>query len=139
MIYFFLSFMGNSPKEIHYEIVENISLGYQNEGIKIFKSYKEYENFYREHTNIISDEIPKLTIDFNKEILIGIFLGQRPTSGYSINITKVLLENKKINIYANEECPKKDQIVLMVITYPSVFIKIPKYDYPIQLKLNKCR
>lgn len=131
--------MGNSPKEIQYEIVENIGIAYQNQGIKIFKSYEEYENFYREHTNIISDELPKLNIDFKKEILIGIFLGQRPTSGYGIYITKVTIENKKIIIYANEVCPKKDQIVLMVITYPSVFIKIPKYDYPVELKLNKCR
>ncbi len=135
----FLLSLGNNPKEIKFEIIKNFQLVYQDEGIKIFKNYNEFEKFYKSQTNLISDSIPKLNVNFENELLIGVFLGQRPTSGYSINVDKVILENKKIWVYASEICPKKDQAVLMVITYPSVFIKIPKYNYPIELKLNKCQ
>jgi len=135
---FFLS-LGNNPKDIPFEIIKNFQLAYQNEGIKVFKNYNEFEKFYKSQTSLISDSIPKLNVNFENELLIGIFLGQRPTSGYSINVDRVVLENKKILVQASEICPKKDQIVLMVITYPSIFIKIPKYDYPIELKLNKCQ
>lgn len=137
---FFLA-LGNNPKEIQFEYIKNLGFFYPEKGVKVFKSYLEFEEFYKSNSNFLLDsiELPKINVDFNKEILIGIFLGQRPTSGYSINLEKVLLENKKIVIYAKEICPKKDQIVLMVITYPSVFIKIPKYDYPIELKLSTCR
>jgi len=134
----FLS-LGNNPKEIQFEIIKNFQLAYQNEGVKVFKNYSEFEKFYKSQTNLISDSVPKLNVNFENELLIGIFLGERPTSGYSINVDKVILENKKILVQASEICPKKDQIVLMVITYPSIFIKIPKYDYPIELKLNKCQ
>jgi hypothetical protein len=135
---FFLS-LGNNPKDIPFEIIKNFQLAYQNEGIKVFKNYNEFEKFYKSQTNLISDSIPKLNVNFENELLIGVFLGQRPTSGYSINVDRVVLESKKILVQASEICPKKDQIVLMVITYPSIFIKIPKYDYPIELKLNKCQ
>ncbi|MEO0143728.1 MAG: protease complex subunit PrcB family protein [candidate division WOR-3 bacterium] len=135
---FFLT-LGSNPKEIQFEHIKNFGIVYPEKGIKIFKSYSEFENFFKSNTNIITDSIPKIDVNFNKEILIGVFLGQRPTSGYSISVEKVLLENKKIVVYANEICPKKDQMVLMVITYPSVFIKIPKYEYPVELKLSPCK
>ncbi len=135
----FLLSLANNPKEIKFEIIKNFGLAYQNEGIRIFKNYGEFEKFYKSQTNLVSDSVPKLNVNFENELLIGIFLGERPTSGYSINVDKVVLENKKIVIQASEICPKKDQIVLMVITYPSIFIKIPKYNYPIELKLNKCQ
>jgi hypothetical protein len=135
----FLLSLGNNPKDIPFEIIKNFQLAYQDEGIKVFKNYNEFEKFYKSQTNLISDSIPKLNVNFENELLIGVFLGQRPTSGYSINVDRVVLENKKILVQASEICPKKDQIVLMVITYPSIFIKIPKYDYPIELKLNKCQ
>ena len=135
---FFLS-LGNNPKEIKFEIIKNFQLAYQDEWIKVFNIYNDFEKFYKSYTNLISDSLPKLNVNFENELLIGVFLGQRPSRGYSINVDKVVLENKKILVQASEICPKKDQIVLMVITYPSIFIKIPKYDYPIELKLNKCQ
>jgi len=130
--------LGNNPKEIQFEVLKDIGIAYPEKDIKVFKNYQEFENFFKSYTNLVLDSIPKPNINFDKEVLIGVFLGQRPTSGYSININKVVIENKKIYVYANEVCPKKGQIVLMVITYPSIFIKIPKYDYPIELKLSKC-
>ncbi len=131
--------LGNNPKEISFEYLKNLGLAYPRQDIKVFRSYLEFEQFYKLNTNIVSDSIPKPNVDFQKELLIGVFLGKRPTSGYSISVEKVLLEKNQIVVYANEICPKKDQMVLMVITYPSVFIKIPKFDHPIVLKLNKCR
>ncbi len=131
--------LGNSPKEVSFEYLKNLGLVYPKQDIKVFSSYSEFEQFYKLNTNIVSDSIPKPDVDFQKELLIGIFLGQRPTSGYSINVEKVLLEKNQIVVYANEICPKRNQMVLMVITYPSVFIKIPKFNHPVVLKLNKCK
>jgi hypothetical protein len=69
---FFLS-LGNNPKDIPFEIIKNFQLAYQDEGIKVFKNYNEFEKFYKSQTNLISDSIPKLNVNFENELLIGVF------------------------------------------------------------------
>ncbi|WPO79233.1 protease complex subunit PrcB family protein [Flavobacterium sp. KACC 22761] len=66
------------------------------------------------------------TIDFSKNMLIGIFAGVKATSGYSIKMTSVVQNNCEIVINYFESGPQSGETTSSTPTYPSDFILIPK-------------
>ncbi len=79
-------------------------------------------------------------LDEAPENTVLIFLGQRPTGGYSITVKEVKTDGKRIYILAKEECPKADAMVIQVITTPFVAIRLDiKEKLPLDLKLEGCK
>ncbi len=120
----------------------NIESGYDS-GIKDFskrlaKNEKEFSELYREHLSsqktVNAIVFPK--IDFEKEMVAAIFLGERPSSGYDINIKNVSSTDSQIVIEANETIPKKDLVTSNIITYPYQFITIPKSDLSVKFDIS---
>lgn len=90
---------------------------------------KDNESF----TNLISElnispseyEI-LLNINFEQTNLVVLFLGEKPTGGYDIDVQKVAFLEKSIEIYSKISEPNKDAITTSVITSPFVMITVPK-------------
>lgn len=110
---------------------EEVDLGYltvYNPGQFVINSedqLKELLNNSNQMMSLNGSDINISGIDFNKNTLIVIFMGEMPTSGYSIEIDVVSEEENYINLYYKEITPGKDCIVNQVITYPYKAIKIP--------------
>jgi len=65
-------------------------------------------------------------IDFDKYTLIAVFMGESPTSGYSITVDKIIEETKVVKIHLTEITPGKNCIVNQVFTYPYQVVEVPK-------------
>lgn len=123
-------------------IFKNIEIGYDS-GIKEFskrlaKNDKEFSSLYTEHLtgqkNINATVFPK--INFKDEMVAGIFLGERPSSGYSINIKRVVKTDSQIIIEASETTPDKDSDITSIITTPYQFITLPQSDLPVKFDVS---
>ena len=55
----------------------------------VVRSDGEWRTLWRQHAG----ERPMPAMDFGKEIVVGVFMGSRPTAGYDIAITKTLEAN----------------------------------------------
>ncbi len=83
----------------------------KNEFIKVFGNNFKENNFQN--------------IDFDREMLIGIFLGRQSSGGIKINIDKINEKDKEITVrYHIESSP----IATLVMTAPYIIIKIPRTD-----------
>mgnify|MGYP001627120910 CR=1 FL=1 len=71
-------------------------------------------------------EVP--AIDFNKNMVLAVFMGQKPTSGYAIQITEVAHSNGEVVAKLKETAPAKGAIVLQVLTQPFQIVVVPKVD-----------
>ncbi|MFN8577732.1 MAG: protease complex subunit PrcB family protein [Candidatus Sericytochromatia bacterium] len=120
----------------------DLETGYDS-GIKDFskrvaKTEKEFAELYREHLssqrNINATVFPK--IDFRNDMVAAVFLGERPSSGYSINVKKVIRTDSQIVIEASEVPPSPNSQLNPVITTPYQFITFPKTDLPIKFDIN---
>lgn len=72
---------------------------------------------------------PALTIpaiNFKKERVIALFLGEKTSGGYSIAVQQIISNNGKINIAYKVTSPKLGDMVTSVMTQPFSIIKIPK-------------
>jgi hypothetical protein len=119
---------------------KSLEVGFDS-GIKTFsqrvaRNEKEFSDLYKEHLsgqkNIVSPVFP--IIDFNKEMVAAIFLGERPTNDYAIDIKKVTKTESQIIISASEIPPTGD--VVQISTSPFNFITLPKSNLPVSFDIS---
>lgn len=121
---------------------KSLEIGYDS-GIKEFskrlaKTDKEFSSLYIEHLtsqkNVNATVFPK--VDFKNEMVAGIFLGERPSSGYTLDIKRVVKTDSQIIIEASETPPTKDSNITSIITAPYQFITLPQSDLPVKFDIN---
>jgi hypothetical protein len=66
-------------------------------------------------------------VDFNKSMVIGVFLGSRPTGGYQVQITGVRVEGDTLVVQWSEQQPGRDQVAAQVMTSPSHIVTVPRH------------
>lgn len=65
-------------------------------------------------------------IDFTKQAIIGVFLGEKPTGGYSVVIDKITLENNTAHVYFTTILPGKNCRLTQALTSPYTIVTAPK-------------
>jgi hypothetical protein len=58
------------------------------------------------------------------EIIIGLFAGEKGSSGYAINTSQVALQNNQLTVMFHEIEPTPNMAYLTVMTYPFQFISV---------------
>ena len=77
-------------------------------------------------------EVP--IVNFTSEILIAVFQGERGSSGYSTNITRIVMTIVYYVVYVDEIHPGENCGILTVMTYPYQIVKIG--DHPLNLPVQ---
>ncbi len=76
--------------------------------------------------------MPKVPeVHFRKHMVIGVFMGTRPTGGYSISITRVV-QNEKTVVSVREQAPGPGDMVTMALTAPYHVVVVPQSEKPIE-------
>lgn len=65
-----------------------------------------------------------LPVDFEKEMLIGAFMGTQPTAGYEARVEKVLDRGGESEAYITEYAPGTGCVTAQVQTAPFVIVKM---------------
>jgi protease stability complex PrcB-like protein len=65
-------------------------------------------------------------VDFEREMLIAVASGTRPTGGFSIQVTGVTTRGDRLEIAVLERCPDADAIVTMALTQPVAVVRVAK-------------
>ncbi|KAF2514327.1 protease complex subunit PrcB family protein [Flavobacterium foetidum] len=93
-------------------------------------SQEKMDQIFTKHNNtctVASDP----NIDFTKNALVGIFAGQKPSSGYEIKISSIVENSCEIIVNYFEKQPAAGEATTPSATYPSDFALIPKTSKPI--------
>lgn len=112
---------GNAmSKQPLFEILsESQYQGREEEAFEIIKDDVSLKALYQ---SINNEEVPE--IDFSKQRVIAVFLGQRSTGGYSIKIKNVNERDNKIYVEVEKINPKPGENATMAITNPYIIAKI---------------
>lgn len=85
------------------------------------------ETWSRHHSNVIPCP-PLPRIDFTREMVLFVAVGQRPTGGYGVRITRTRIEGGEMVAEARETRPPAGAIVPMVVSQPYEFVRVPRFD-----------
>jgi protease stability complex PrcB-like protein len=67
-------------------------------------------------------------VDFNSNMVVGIFLGSRPTAGFAVEIVSAQPEGGALIVKYKEARPSRDAISAQVITTPFHLVAVPKAE-----------
>ena len=79
---------------------------------------------------------PTPHFDFSRVMVVGVFLGEKPTGGYSVQIQKALRETDGVRILHHVVEPPKGNPRAQVLTHPFHLVVIPRVEGKIDFESN---
>jgi hypothetical protein len=67
-------------------------------------------------------------VDFSREMVIGVFLGTRPTAGYGVEIVRGVASPTTFVVEFIESGPPRDALTAQLLTSPFHLAAMPKHD-----------
>jgi hypothetical protein len=96
----------------------------------VARTNAEWEALWRAH----APGRPEPTVDLTKNMIVAVFLGSRPSSGYMVQITGVRREGDALVVQWSEVAPAKGQMAAQVMTAPSHIVQVPRHDGPVRFE-----
>ncbi|NOX43347.1 MAG: protease complex subunit PrcB family protein [Gammaproteobacteria bacterium] len=135
---FYLVACGSNPKKSDPDKVTQIYSGFHC-GSQSRSAYVEWvddsmllERAFAKLSNQFSTaRTPPPAVDFSRERIVIIHMGQMPTAGYSLRLASDALIIRKQTVELNMEWakPQRGMMSAQIITNPCAVIKIPVADY----------
>jgi hypothetical protein len=69
---------------------------------------------------------PLPEVDFNREMVVGVFLGSRNSAGYAVEIVSAENQQGALVVRYRETSPGRGAITAQIITSPYHFVAVPK-------------
>lgn len=93
---------------------------------KVARSQSEWETLWQRHTAAETSPPAPPVVDFNKEIAIAIFLGEKPTGGHAVEIVRVDRKDGELVINYKELNPAPGGMVTQAFTQPFHMVRVAK-------------
>lgn len=129
---------GNNKGQADFEVlIESQIGGFQTPQIRVAKEPVGVQEIYAQinKTRKPGFEIPK--VDFTKEAIVGIFMGEKNTGGFNVTVEKIKEDKDKVTVYVKETEPEASDMVTMVITQPFCVVKLKNYGKAIHFEKVK--
>ena len=95
------------------------------------KTGAAWKQLWQQH----SPDRPLPAVDFTKEMVVGVFLGSRPTAGYSLEIVSAIEANGTLVVRYREAAPPRGTMTAQVLTSPFHLVAVP--FFPGDVKFEK--
>jgi PrcB C-terminal len=111
---------------------QTIARGYRS-GVReslqvVARNQAEWDSVWKRHVSIETNPPPPPAIDFNKQIVIGVFLGEKPTGGYDVEIIRAEQSDGALVLHYREKSPLPGSIAIQVLTQPFHIIQVVRDD-----------
>jgi hypothetical protein len=97
------------------------------------RSEAEWERLWQRH----SPDRPRPAVDFSKDMVVGVFMGSRPTAGYNVSIVSTFQKDGNVLVRYRESRPAPGTMAAQVLTFPFHLVAIPKASADVKFeKIN---
>jgi len=116
-------------REVAFDTVQSGSMsGLARRGRVVIRNQEEWTLFWKRHS-AIRRPIPEAPeIDFSKNMVLAVMMGQQSSGGYTIEITSVKQKEGKMMVEVRETDPSKSTTTLSALTAPFHIVTVPKWE-----------
>lgn len=75
---------------------------------------------------------PPPAVDFDSQMVIGVFMGEQSSGGYGIRIDRIIETADSLRVEAVLHRPAPGSMVTLALTQPWVIVRLPRYDGPVR-------
>lgn len=94
----------------------------------VIRNQGEWKALWKRHSSADASPPPAPIIDFNREMVVGIFLGEKRTGGYEVEIVRAERHDSALYFYYREKTPAAGEMVTQALTQPFHLVKVAKYE-----------
>lgn len=100
----------------------------------VIRDANAWAALWKEHTANRTPAPPLPTVDFSGQMVLGVFIGPRPSGCYSVNIEKAYRAGGKIIVEYKAWAPPPgtDTGCTAVVTYPSHLVTVARSEDPVE-------
>lgn len=109
---------------------------HQEEKNYVVNTGEEWSKLWGKITGPTARAMP-VPVDFEKETVIAVFQGQRSSAGYTIEVTKILQVNGKLEVFVTETSPGDSCVTAQVITAPYHLVKIQRFTDGVKFNVEE--
>jgi len=102
--------------------------GYRKADRMVIASKEKWNRLWREHTSDLLPPPPVPEIDFSKNSVIAVFAGEKPSSGFSIQVAGVETTDDSETLVVKIKQGQPGKIAEDVITRPYHLVRIPRME-----------
>jgi hypothetical protein len=93
---------------------------------------KEWKDLWLAHKSGVSSGPQAPQVDFQEEMVVGVFSGEKRTGGYGIEIKRVELDaGKQVLVLWAETSPAPGSMVMEALTQPYHIVKLKRLNLPV--------
>jgi PrcB C-terminal len=89
----------------------------------VAQSAAEWSTLWSQHAG----DRARPAVDFSKEMVVAVFLGTRPTAGFSVEIVGAREEGATLIVSYRESRPQPGSVTAQILTSPYHFVAVPKH------------
>jgi len=86
------------------------------------RTAEEWAKLWREHAG----ERARPSVNFAREMVVGVFLGSRPTAGFGVQIVSARVDRGTLVVQYRETRPPGGSLTAQVLTSPYQLVTLPK-------------
>jgi hypothetical protein len=83
----------------------------------------EWQKVWKEHSP--DEKLP--VVDFNANMIVGIFLGSKPSAGYQVEILNVRQDSNETVVEYAQKQPGRGMMTAQILTEPYDLVAVPKH------------
>jgi hypothetical protein len=88
----------------------------------------EWQALWKDHAP--ADKLP--AVDFATRMVVGVFLGTQPSSGYEVEIVGVRTDGDALVVEYTRRQPSRDMMTAQILTQPFHLVAVTKHPGPIR-------
>jgi hypothetical protein len=88
----------------------------------------EWQKLWKEHSP--DEKMP--AVDFNSHMVVGVFLGSKPSAGYQVEILNVPPEGTDLVVEYAQKQPGRGMMTAQMLTEPYDLVAVPKHAGPVR-------
>ena len=88
----------------------------------VVRTDAEWTKLWQQH----SPDRQRPAVDFSKDMVVGVFMGSRPTAGYNVSIVSTFAKDGNVLVRYQESQPQRGAMTAQVLTFPYHLVAVPK-------------
>lgn len=101
----------------------SLARGYQSgiseTGVRVVRDEGEWRSLWERHASLVMPRPDAPSVDFTRDMVVYVSIGQRPTYGYSVEIVRIApVDEADFRVEIVEKKPAPDAITSQIVTQP---------------------
>jgi len=97
----------------------------------VVRSQNDWAALWSRHMRTQVASPPPPSVDFSHDMVVALFMGERPTGGYAIEVTRIERTAQGLTVHYRTSRPDPSAMQTQALTQPFHLVTVPRVDDPV--------